>query len=350
VHYLGAALLVSVAAQLTTLPILAATFNVVPLITPLSNLVCVPLAGLATAAGVVTLLVAPLGAQALLVTSACTWLTGRALALAVKLFAGWSFPQWHMATPDGLDVALYYGALAALYLFWRSAHLRRPLVCLALVVVLGLQVRALGQSAPELEGIVFHRRGSICSALRWADGDVWWITEYGQDARCRRIIAGHSQREGWGLPSRVFALSQDPVPPDVPEQVNLNTADPLKVSSSAEKLWIATPTVWSGTQVLHSLELSTPCFTAIWSLAPRALEKRDTLAEGLLLRVGAWPSSPLSLNSPGPDSVILITSEGPEVQPETDSPGSVRFLHTRRTGAVRIVWTDGVLQTETSIR
>jgi competence protein ComEC len=349
-HYLGAALLVSVAAQLTTLPILAATFNVVPLITPLSNLVCVPLAGFATAAGIVTLLVAPLGAQALLVTSACTWLTAKALAQAVKLFAGWSFPQWHMATPSGFDVALYYAALAALYLFWRSAHLRRPLVVFALMVLLGLQIRALGHRAPDLEGIVFHRRGSVCSALRWSNGGVWWITEYGKDARCRRIIADYCLKQGWDSPTREFALSVAPVLPDVPGRVRSRAPDSAVEYTSDRERWLVTQKVWSGTDVIHSLEVTTSCFTAVWSLDPMAAREKGPPAGGVLVVVGARPKAVSSVLSSDPDSVILITSDGPGSLSEIQSPRSVQLLHTRQTGAVRIVWRDGGLEAETSIR
>jgi ComEC/Rec2-related protein len=349
-HYLGAALLVSVAAQLTTLPILAATFNVVPLVTPLSNLVCVPVAGLATAAGVVTLLVAPLGPQALLVTSGCTWLTARALAEAVKLFAGWNFPQWQMSTPGGFDVALYYAALAAVYLFWRSPHWRRPLVGLALVVILGLQVRAWVQGAPDLEGIVFHCRGSVCSALRWKDGDVWWITEYGKDARCRRIISDHTLRQGWGPPTRVFALTPKPVSPDTGQHGIITAPDPEETLSQGHGRWLVTRRMWRGTNVLHSLEVSTPWLTAVWSLVAPSRWSQDSLSRDLILLVGAPPGAWPTGTTHDPDSVILITSSGTADASESNWPSSVQLLNTRQTGAVRIVWRDGGLQAETSIR
>lgn len=117
-RWMGESLLITLAATLGTLPVLAATFNRFSPIGLLANLVVVPLSGIITAAGT--------AASALLLVLSdgfgpLNWATGvlvRAMVWAAQLFAGVPFASVRLYTPTPAMVATYLVAVAALLCRW----------------------------------------------------------------------------------------------------------------------------------------------------------------------------------------------------------------------------------------
>jgi competence protein ComEC len=202
---------VSVAAQLAVMPILAGAFGRVPLVTPLSNLLCVPLAGLATAAGLVTLLLSPLGGWPLAVLSAATWLFAQALLWSVNLFFALDFPVPALAVPGWAPTLLYYVACGLAYAWFRVPRLRRRILFGGLVLLnLVLGVEAIRPEDP-LRVMVLDCGTESVSLLRWPSGEVWRIAsaEGIHDSRTAVIVAGFLSRHGWRRPLVDWPLESD---------------------------------------------------------------------------------------------------------------------------------------------
>ena len=211
-RFILAALAVSVAAQLAALPVLAAVFHRVPIITPVSNLLCVPLAGVVTAAGVVMLLLAPLGEPLGSVLGGVTWLSACALQWAVFLFDGLNWPLWEAATPGRVMLIGYVAGLLGLVVFLRKPLLRRRVLMVAGVLILGLVWGAAWQD-DGLEIIVMDAGRRNCSLIRWRSGEVWQIsagaTEH--DERLAELVARALLDRGWELPARRLELARTSV-------------------------------------------------------------------------------------------------------------------------------------------
>jgi ComEC/Rec2-related protein len=208
VRYILFAMGVSLAAQIAVAPILTSVFNRVPLVTPLSNLICVPLAGVATAAGIVTVILAPLGGWFLSAASAASWLCLEALLGAVALFSRFSLPVWTPATGALYEIALYYALVLLLFLFaihslWR----RRVLFGLVLLANLWVWIAALTPQ-PAFQAVILDAGRESLSAVRWPDGRVWVIA--GPDSSRRDNIALTLQpflrRHGWNSPEQIWPM------------------------------------------------------------------------------------------------------------------------------------------------
>jgi competence protein ComEC len=81
---LAAPLALSVSAQVGVSPILVGVFGEVSVVAPLANLVVVPLAGVAVASGIATLVFDPLGSWPASAFGACAWSAVRLLVLAAE--------------------------------------------------------------------------------------------------------------------------------------------------------------------------------------------------------------------------------------------------------------------------
>lgn len=199
---------VSIVAQLAVTPILASSFNRVPTVTPLSNLVCVPLAGLATAAGLVTLLLAPLGGVTLSLLSGATWFIARLLLAAVDFFDRLGLPVAAFASPSVYNVIFYYLAViltAALVLrpqWWRR-------------VVFGLLIMgnlilwpALWPGSHDPEIVVLDCGPSAVSLIRWPESEVWMVEQRvsRRSGHFARVVEPFLRRRGWKAPTYIWLL------------------------------------------------------------------------------------------------------------------------------------------------
>ena len=120
----------TLAAQLTTLPVIVSTFGRLSLVAPLANVAVVPMVPLVMAA---CALVAPIGAiqatfpipllgdLAAWVSAGTAWLLLRAMISAAQLAAGLPFASLNVVAPAWLPLAWYPALLVA----WHAAH-RRP--------------------------------------------------------------------------------------------------------------------------------------------------------------------------------------------------------------------------------
>lgn len=104
-------LLVSMAAQLGTLPLTAYYFARVPLLSLVANLVVVPAVGLVVALGYTTVLLAPLCWPLAKLYAACNWLVLTALLRGVEWMGNlpWAYVGYHQ--PRLLHAVAYYAVL-----------------------------------------------------------------------------------------------------------------------------------------------------------------------------------------------------------------------------------------------
>ncbi len=157
---------ISLVAQICSAPLTAYHFQRVPLISPLANLVIVPLVSLAVIASL-CLLVADL------IFSLLGAMVGSLLNLHMNLilyllafFGGDHVPVWHVAKPSLIAAVAVYFALGVGAPAMRSRRWRRILVFGLLLLVnlaLGLQLG----SAPRCDSLdVFKIPGGVCSVLK----------------------------------------------------------------------------------------------------------------------------------------------------------------------------------------
>jgi competence protein ComEC len=205
------ALGVSTAAQVAVIPIMAVAFNQVPLVTPLSNLVCVPLAGLATAAGLVTLLLAPFGDLLHSTAAAAAWISVRALIEAVAFFDSLGFPPWYPPSPSGWSAAFYYAACWGLWLFVSRPRLRRALLFAAVMLVAGGLWHLTLRARDPLTIAHLDLRTQGCSAIRWPDGNVWLVLsgERAPGEVWANSVTPFLRRRGWNPPALIVALGSE---------------------------------------------------------------------------------------------------------------------------------------------
>ncbi|MBK8166159.1 MAG: DNA internalization-related competence protein ComEC/Rec2 [bacterium] len=240
--WLGSGLGVTLAAQWFTLPVAAAAFGRISLLSPLANLVAVPVFGVA-----VWVIVAGLAASVLWlpVAEACgalAWLQFRALAAGVTWTAGRAGP-WEMGLPPPAiwQVLVWLvGSLVLLRGLDRLRRARRPgamLLLLAVTAPAGLALAAaptwLAAARPTVVLRQFDVGQGDCGLLAFPDGwtvlldtgGVWgrqtaatgpaerevmpWLRRYGH----RRLDAvvlthGHADHTG-GAPAIARAIAVD---------------------------------------------------------------------------------------------------------------------------------------------
>jgi len=177
---LATGLAVSVAAQWFTLPVVAASFGRISLLSPLANLVVVPLFGVAVwlaAGGVIVDLLFPWAAQSL---GAGAWLMFRLLAVGVEAVAGYS-GGWPLGLPvprvPTLAVWGFLTTVGLLFLVVRNASGSRPRwVAPSLVLILGAGLWVMGplsRSLVHFDGATlwtFDVDQGDCSILVLPDG------------------------------------------------------------------------------------------------------------------------------------------------------------------------------------
>ena len=124
-RYLISAVLVSVAAQIGTFPVIAVYFNQIPVLSIFANLVAVPLSGLIVALGFTTFLLAPLSFE---MASAYGLLNRQVLWIFTR-FIVWigNLPFSHVVvpSPNGFQIAMYFAAVLFIVFFHDSRWRKR---------------------------------------------------------------------------------------------------------------------------------------------------------------------------------------------------------------------------------
>jgi ComEC/Rec2-related protein len=331
-------LVVSMSAQLGTLPTLAAAFNEVPLVTPLSNLVCVPLAGVATSAGVLSLLLSPLGDAVLAVTSAATWLGLRLLLLAVHAFDGLHVPAVGLPTPGVLDVLCFAGSSLTLLAYARCpAFRRRAIFCEGVLLCLWLGLRY--GSAPAGPEAVVLDGPDLAVVTRLPSGEVWTVTGNPDFPTARAVQV--ALKLGWSVPSHRIDLKSE----SDRSSLTPRTAGCCDSVSLAEPPRAASPlAVWC-----RRLD-SRPVAVVVADSRAALVICRDDFAhrppELAPFRRVLWVSDSPALRAREAPDLGLLAGRAP-VPPSADT---AQTLSTRSSGTIRILWSDGVFQTEPSIR
>ncbi len=136
--YVGGLFLVSISAQLATLPLTAFYFNKIPLISLLANLVVVPAVGIVVALGYISALmhlISPFIAEVYASANACLL---DALISLIHYSGRLPFAYLEVATPSFIDV-LVYTLLLSLFIFFQHQKVRKALI-VALLFVLNIAV------------------------------------------------------------------------------------------------------------------------------------------------------------------------------------------------------------------
>jgi competence protein ComEC len=146
----------TLAATLPTIPIIAAVFGRVSLVSPLANLVAVPLFPPLMLAGAATALVGMVSVD----LAELPGLLAYALALLLRIVVETSaaLPLASLAVPDGALAGIAYGALVAVALFFGPGAASR------VVPALGRRIRWRGYRLSRLAGSGLSRRALWASA------------------------------------------------------------------------------------------------------------------------------------------------------------------------------------------
>ncbi|MFH2057106.1 MAG: ComEC/Rec2 family competence protein [bacterium] len=122
----------TVVAQLAVSPILLYAFHQVPLVSFVSNLLVVPLVGVATTLGIVLVLLSGIPHLSELVAAFLT-LTLKSTLAAIDFFALVPVARIRLAIPSFPEVALYYAALLTLLSWWKRSKLTAVFLLIAFV-------------------------------------------------------------------------------------------------------------------------------------------------------------------------------------------------------------------------
>lgn len=329
--------LVSTAAQLATLPFLLAIFSEVPLVTPLANLLCVPLAGLATVAAMLVLLLAPLGEPILGMGSAALWASMKSLLFVVHGVHDLGVAVLDVPRPGMLLLGVLSALVVSILVFANSPRHRRRLMLGTLLSLTLLPVLARPSRDPEV--VVLDGPG-LTAWVRLSATETWLVSSRVGPPAAPVLRAARSL--GWAGPTRTLVLN---------DSVEAGTQ-----TSPVSKVYVHNPA--RGDRV--------PLLT-IWESA------HDSLPFGVLLTYEGgkvvlarkWPA--LSWDSLGIDSTVVWATDCKEGRPPSidswsgmntilsgrghrKSRDSVPNLHTSQAGSIRIFWRDGRFQTEPSIR
>lgn len=328
-------LLISTAAQLGTLTVLLAVFHELPLVTPLANLVCVPLAGCATLGTLVVILLAPFGEPLAAVASAALWAGLKALLWAVHATFHLAFPVLAVPRP-GVGVLLLV-ASTVLALF---AAVRRPLYSRSLIfgglLASGALLLGAGRAAPP-EVVVLDAQNPS-ALVRLSSGECWWL---GDPRSCSTTARTAAHSLGWKAPHRALCLQGSVEPPGENPKTTTYYTDRERVEgrlSAPLTIWCdATDSLPFGVVLDHEGRQLVLC--SRWPAEPWDRLGLDSSA--LWILDGLAPR-----NSPPPGPRYVTLSHGRD----KFGPTAVQELHTGYGGYARIRFHEGRFQSEPCVR
>jgi competence protein ComEC len=157
-------LLVSLSAQLGTLPIIATHFQKIPVISVVANLLVVPLIGLGVALGFTTAIVGLASMGLAKLYAAANWLLLSGLIKLVRLAAALPWAYLNVPQPDTKSMGLYYALLLMGANIKRSLAARRAFLFGSLIL-LNLLVWGQALEGPEHLTLLFFDVGQGDAAL-----------------------------------------------------------------------------------------------------------------------------------------------------------------------------------------
>jgi competence protein ComEC len=174
----------TLAATLPTIPIIAAVFGRVSLVSPLANLIAVPLFPPLMVAGAATALLGAVSLDIAQLPALLAYALAYLLRIVVETSA--ALPLASLAVPDGPIAGLAYGALVAVALFFGPAAISR------LALTIGRRVRR-----PRLHGVPLASRLHLGRRALWTSAALVLV-----------LAAGSAAAVFWPAPSgiRVRAL------------------------------------------------------------------------------------------------------------------------------------------------
>ena len=175
----------TLAATLPTIPIIAAVFGRVSLVSPLANLVAVPLFPPLMLAGAATSVVGTVSLDLAQVLSLLAYALAFLLRIVVETSA--SLPLASLAVPDGPLAGIAYGALVAVALFFGPASVSR------LALAIGGRVRF-----PSGHELRFLSRSHVGRRALWASAGLVLV-----------LIGGSAAAVLWPTPSGVRVRALD---------------------------------------------------------------------------------------------------------------------------------------------
>jgi len=350
---------VSVAAQLAVTPILAANFNRVPLVTPLSNLVCVPAAGLATAAGLVTLLAAPIGGWVLSTLSAATWLFVQLLVESVAFFDRLHLPLWEMRTPGGLETVGYYVLLACTATVLLSPRRRRRAIFVAVLAANIWVWSGAFAGSSSFRMLVFDTGPGAVSALRWPNGRVWLLEQTAgrRSSQYRGTVLPFLRRSGWGEPDLILTLdprtalaTSGSIWPSAPRLISQSSPPDALEARGSSAAWTLHSLVDGDDSTLCGLRLQAPRWELIWLREFALIQRLQAFNRPCWVVVPELPPMPFSTPPIGRRLTIIEAARRPGHENRQFQAPAVQIMRTLTSGGILISDAGDSLRTESSIR
>jgi competence protein ComEC len=202
----GATIAVSLAAQLSVLPILAYYFNRVSVIGLISNIVVVPLSGVITAFGIVLYLshfVSPIVAAPV---AWCVTLQMRLMMFLIHEFARFPYATIYVATPTILTIICYYGLLSGVFQIRRIPR-QAALFCIG-IPLLALLIYLMAPREHVLRITSLYSGNGTAVHIAFPSNKQWFI-DVGTERDANRVILPYLRSKGVKRIDKIILTSLD---------------------------------------------------------------------------------------------------------------------------------------------
>ncbi|MBN2357129.1 DNA internalization-related competence protein ComEC/Rec2 [candidate division KSB1 bacterium] len=190
--------LVSLSAQIVTIPLVVYYFNRLPLYALIANLLVVPLVSLIVFIGLVGVLAGVIYLPVGIIYMHGNWALLRGLLFIVKNFAALPYASVMLATPNPAQIALYYLFLFTIA-YWSQTQIARRLIFISLIAASGYAWYHAWAVQPLLRVTFFDVGQGDAALCEFPDGrtllidtgDASEYMDYGE-----RVIIPYLQRHG----------------------------------------------------------------------------------------------------------------------------------------------------------
>ena len=198
-HTVMPMMLVSLSAQLGTLPLTAVYFNRIPLLSMPANLVAIPVIGLIVALGLTSVMIAPVSLNIAMPYATCAQVLLSLFIALFRMLGRLNFSHISVPTPDGLAILLY-GAVLILAVHFNDRILRKRLILIVLILLnCSVWRKVANPSTNKLVWVQFDVGQGDAALLRMPrgknmliDGGAW---QEGFD-QGERVVAPYLRRRG----------------------------------------------------------------------------------------------------------------------------------------------------------